>query len=379
MKFETLQYTSPTGWSAPKLPAMNSPRTLILVFGAPRFRDDPTPIRELLAAYPDAHVVGCSTSGEILNETLCDDSLTVGIAQFEHTDIASAIAPVRSSKDSRHAAELLAVQLNRPDLRGVLIFSDGLNVNGSELIAGLNNILPESVVVTGGLAGDGDRFERTWSLRNGEPRESMIVAAGLYGQRVRIGHGSRGGWDQLGPERRVTRAEGNILFELDNRPALELYKEYLGERASGLPATGLLFPLALRPDPQEERILVRTILGIDEDANSMTFAGDIPTGSLVRLMRANFDRLIEGSADSARQTRLTDPGGAPALSIAISCVGRRLVLGERTEEELEACFEVLPPGSGQVGFYSYGEISPFSTGRCDLHNQTMTLTTLSEG
>jgi len=378
MRFETLHYSREHGWSVDRLPEMNSLKTMVLVFGAPAYRDEPGPIEELLAAYPDSHVIGCSTSGEIVGESLHDDALTVAVAQFEHTDVASAVAPVRSVADSRAAGEALGHQLSRPNLRAVLVFSDGLRVNGSELVAGLNAALPESVVVTGGLAGDGDRFERTWSLRNGAPRESLIVAAGLYGQRVRVGHGSKGGWDHFGPERRVTRSEGNVLYEIDGRPALELYKEYLGERAEGLPATALLFPISLRRNAGDERVLVRTVLGVDEKANSMTFAGDIPEGAMVTLMRADFDRIIEASGDSALHARDTQGADAPTLCVAISCVGRRIVLGERAEEELEACMEILPPGSRQVGFYSYGEISPFATGRCDLHNQTMTLTTISE-
>jgi hypothetical protein len=196
---------------------------------------------------------------------------------------------------------------------------------------------------------------------------------------VRVGHGSKGGWDIFGPERLVTRAEGNVLYELDGRPALELYKSYLGDRAAGLPATGLLFPLSLRSGEEgDERRLVRTILAVDEAAQSLTFAGDIPTGSRVQLMRANFDRLVEGAASAAAMTALRGAAEGPVLSVAISCVGRRLVLGERTEEETEATLEALPPGAQQVGFYSYGELSPFAAGRCDLHNQTMTLTTLWE-
>src|SRR5262249_16881694 len=94
---------------------------------------------------------------------------------------------------------------------------------------------------------------------------------------------------------------------------------------------------------------------------------------------ANFDRLITGASDAALMTRKTGGTGESAkLGIAISCVGRRLVLGERTEEELEATAEVLPKHSVQVGFYSYGEISPYASGRCDLHNQTMTITVMGE-
>jgi hypothetical protein len=261
----------------------------------------------------------------------------------------------------------------------VLLFSDGLNVNGTELVRGLNSVLPSRVVVTGGLAGDGSRFQRTWVVHHGAPQANLVVAAGLYGESVSVGHGSKGGWDNFGPERLITRSQGNILFELDGRPALELYKEYLGELAEGLPATGLLFPLALRSDSSDEKNLVRTILAVDEATQSLTFAGDVPQGSLARLMRANFDRLIDGASEAAEMTGETDASGrGDTLAIAISCVGRRLVLGQRAEEEIEATLDVLPEGTRQIGFYSYGEIAPYMRGQCDLHNQTMTLTTISE-
>ncbi len=245
-------------------------------------------------------------------------------------------------------------------------------------MAGVNSVLPEKVVVTGGLAGDGDRFKRTWVLDGGQPKSGIVSALGLYGDRVRLGHGSKGGWEKFGPERVVTKSEGNVLHQLDGKPALALYKEYLGDRASGLPATALLFPLAVRKDAADEKSLVRTVLAVDEATQSMTFAGDIPEGSLAQLMKANFDRLIGGASDAALMAKTTGTTADTTLVLAISCVGRRLVLGGRIEEELEATLDVLPPGSKQVGFYSYGELSPYATGRCDLHNQTMTLTAITE-
>jgi len=213
-------------------------------------------------------------------------------------------------------------------------------------------------------------------IRGAQP--GFVTAVGCYGDNVRIGHGSKGGWDRFGPERRVTKSKGNILLELDGHPALQLYKEYLGDRAAGLPATGLLFPLALRADQSDSKSLVRTILAVNEDDQTLTFAGDIPEGSLAQLMKANFDRLVQGASEAATTTTLSSDGDACTLAIAISCVGRRLVLGERTEEETEATLEVLPKETQQIGFYSYGEISPYATGACDLHNQAMTLTALSK-
>jgi len=378
MKLETFCYEPMGGWSVAEFPALDSPQTLVLVFAAPEYMDRPHALAALRDAYPTSKLIGCSTAGEISGPFVNDASLSVALVQFEYSTVAVVSAEIKQVAASLAAGETLARQLNHEDLRAVFVLSDGLNVNGSELIKGLNSALPANVVVTGGLAADGDRFKRTWVIRNGLPETGVITAVGLYGDRLRITHGSRGGWDTFGPERRVTRSEGNILYELDGKPALELYKEYLGERASGLPATGLLFPLSIRQDAADARQLVRTILAVDEAKQSMIFAGDIPVGYMAQLMRANFDRLVSGASLAADQAARNTAACGPLLAVAISCVGRRLVLGERIEEETEITLEHLPAGARQVGFYSYGEISPYATGSCDLHNQTMTLTTFSE-
>ena len=143
MKLETFNYIS-AGWSIDMLPALDSEQTLVIMFGAPDL--DPGPIHEIVRAYPNSHIIGCSTAGEILGTTLSDDSLSVGVVQFEHAAIASTIAPVQSASESYAAGESLAQQLNKPTLRGVLVLSDGTGVNGSELVRGLNSVLPSSVV-----------------------------------------------------------------------------------------------------------------------------------------------------------------------------------------------------------------------------------------
>lgn len=378
MKLEIFQFDSKSGWSQDEFPAMDSDKTVVIVFGASEFLSAPAPIREIALAYPNSHLIGCSSSGEILGSKLSDGTLSVAVLQLDHGSVTSACTLVSAPDQSYEAGQKLARKLQDPSLRGVLVLSDGLAVNGSELARGLSSVLPESVAITGGLAGDGDRFERTWVIERGEPRSGAVSAVGLHGDRLRLGHGSKGGWDMFGPERTITRSEGSVLFELDGKPALDLYKEYLGDRASGLPATGLLFPLALRTNSLDGERIVRTILAVDEDAHSMTFAGDVPEGSRAQLMRANFDRLVEGASGAALMTKNGGDQCEETLAIAISCVGRRLVLGERTEEEIEATLDVLPANTKQIGFYSYGELSPLANGRCDLHNQTMTLTTISE-
>lgn len=378
MKLSTFSYDAGKRWSIDKFPALDSEQTLVIVFAAPEFIDDPSPLYELAAAYPTSRLIGCSSAGEIIGPMVNDASMSVAVLKFERSRIAVVSEEITESADSFHLGERLAARLADPDLSSVFILSDGLRVNGSDLVKGFSSTLPPHVIVTGGLAADSDRFQRTWVIRNGKPETGVVTATGFYGESLQITHGSRGGWDSFGPERRVTRSQGNVLYELDGRSALSLYKEYLGDLATGLPATGLLFPLSIRQEGTDSRELIRTVLAVDEAAQSMTFAGNVPKGYLAQLMRANFDRLLDGASMAAEQARDNMAIAGPMLTVAISCVGRRLVLGERVEEETELTLQNLPEDAQQIGFYSYGEISPGVSGLCDLHNQTMTLTTFSE-
>ena len=358
-------------WSQ-ALPLLDSATTLILAFAARSYEQDAALWQELQKTYPNSLIAGCSTAGEILGDMVYDDTISLAIVAFKNTPLKFAATPV-----GKEAGKVMAQQLNDPTLTAVLVLSDGLNINGSELVAGLLSELDSRVIVTGGLAGDGADFSRTWTLVNGQPQQGMVTAVGFYGDSIKVSFGSKGGWDLFGPERLVTKSTQNTVYELDNQPALRLYKEYLGELAVDLPASGLMFPLALKT-PDSEEPVVRTLLAINEADQSLIFAGDIPQGSTTQLMRANFDRLIDGAAQAAEQTNVANKVNNHYLSIAISCVGRKLILKERIDEEVEATLEVLPANTQQLGFYSYGELSPTGSLSCRLHNQTMTLTLMSE-
>jgi hypothetical protein len=279
--------------------------------------------------------------------------------------------------DSFAAGQRIARDLPRDGLVHVFVLSNGHAVNGTALVEGLASEMPRDVKISGGLAGDGESFGETLVLWD-EPIDRGVVAVGLYGERLSVTCGSLGGWDPFGPERLITRASGNVLYELDGQSALALYKRYLGEQAQGLPGTALLFPLRLRDDRSKMGV-VRTVLSIDEEQQSMTFAGDMPEGAYARLMMANFDRLVDGALGAAQVTLDPAQDAAPELAILISCVGRKMVLGQRIEEEVEAVRRVFGPETVLTGFYSYGEISPFTpSARCELHNQTMTITAIRE-
>jgi len=388
MKTEQRRWTQQCGWIPESSGPLAQSAQLVLVFGATTALRDSRLLESIRTFYPAAHIFGCSTAGEICGAQVSDDSLVATAIHFEHTQVRIADVRPDASADSQQAGEFLAQALphsigaggsgTEQKLAHVLVLSDGLSVNGSDLVRGLTKNLPVGVSVTGGLAGDGGRFSETMVFRGGVPEKGAVAAVGLYGSRLKVGFSALGGWDPFGPERLVTRAKGNVLFELDGRPALGLYKQYLGEHAKGLPATGLLFPLSVWTKPGETP-LVRTILAVDEQQQSMTFAGDVPQGAHARLTKANVERLIDGAICAARASR---PAGAvpPELAILISCVGRKLVLKQRVEEEVEGVRSILGEQAVLTGFYSYGEIAPFSLGeRSALHNQTMTITTFAEG
>lgn len=374
MQVEHRQWTSSTGWN--KESALQGAQLVIYFAG-----------REALAAldcyrtlsrdYRHAHIIGCSTGGEIFGSRVAENSIVAAAIQFEQTPLRTASTMVEDTAGSFTAGKYLAEQLIQTDLRYVLVLSDGTHVNGSELIRGLYSVLPASVTVTGGLAGDEADFKTTFVGLDATPISKKIAAIGLYGDALQVGAGSVGGWRPFGQTRTITRSAGNILYELDEKPALDLYKVYLGEDAAYLPGSALLYPFNIRPDANSEHDMVRTIVGIDEAKKAMIFAGDVPEGYMVRLMRGPADQLIAGAA---RAASMAHPHAAHAngLALLISCIGRKLLLDEATCGETKAIAELLHP-MPTIGFYSYGEIGPQeNTGACALHNQTMTITVLQE-
>lgn len=351
---------------------------LVLAFGTRSQLSTRGVANRLTEAFPGAVVCGCSTAGQFIGDELTDDAIGLTCVSFEQSTVSMAVQPLRSAPESHRAGVALGSELASDELRAVLIISDGTNCNGSALVDGLSTVIDEDVTIFGGLAADGSAFESTVVLANGEVGPGRVVAVGFSGDALDVRVGSEGGWELFGPERTITRSDEAVLHELDGEPALNLYSRYLGDRAADLPGSALLFPLAVRaPDADPSTAVVRTILGIDHADSTMTFAGNVPTGWKAQLMRASFDALIEGAEDAGLAVR-PDSVDGDLLCLGVSCVGRRLVLGQRTDDELDAVIGALPSEATFAGFYSYGELALGLSGRCELHNQTMTLTVLGE-
>jgi hypothetical protein len=331
--------------------------------------------------FPGAHLLGCSTGGQIRGSDVSDDEIAAVATRFDATRVKLVSRSVTDIAQSRACGEDIGLSLMADDLAGIFVLSDGLKVNGARLVAGVASVIGPDIPLTGGLAGDGAAFSETLVGADDIPQPGVVGAVGFYGTAVRIGHGSAGGWDPFGPQRRVTRSQDNILFALDGEPALDLYERYLdAEDIKGLPGTALLFPLIIQDPQRPVHQVVRTIVGINRNDRSLIFAGDVPQGWMARLMRGNFDRLAAGAAEAARQAdaRLGAHLTGDAVCVMVSCIGRRLLLGQRITAEVEAAVNELR-AKARLGFFSYGEISPHAeSGCCELHNQTMTVTALSE-
>lgn len=372
MKVQQSVWREGKGWA--EAPTTAFQPNLVFAFGAIDALANDSVYSEIRKIYPHADVVLASTAGEIHGDEVNDHTVSVTACNFEKTTIKLAQGNVSDCANSFECGRSITKHLQGPGLCHILVFSDGISVNGDDLVRGINTDLSKDVIVTGGLAADAGRFTKTLVGANAEPQSNRIVAIGFYGEKLKITHGSHGGWDLFGPVRVVTKAVDNVLYELDGENALEIYKRYLGPRASELPGSALLFPLCILGDNRESQ-LVRTILSVDDTAGTLRFAGNIPEGANVQFMMANFDRLVDGAAKAAEQSN--DP--SPELVIMVSCVGRKVVLDQRIEEEVESVCQYFGNKVAYTGFYSNGEISPqLGSTQCSLHNQTMTITTYHE-
>lgn len=377
MHLKQKHWNDSEGWTTVH-DGLQSSADLVLVFGPRAQMESSERFEEIAAAHPDASIVGGSTGGEIQNTQVLDGGFVAAAVEFETTDVRTACVQLEGEGNSRTAGGEIGTTLDDSSLAHVFLLSDGVCVNGSELVRGLTQSVSDHVTVTGGLAADGERFERTPLWHDGIQNTPSVVGIGFYGDQISVGHGSLGGWDPFGPQRRIRRSDGNVLYEFDNYSALDLYKRYLGPYADDLPASGLRFPLAIKV-PGVSHEVVRSVIGVNEDENSVTFAGNVPEGSYARLMKVNNERLIDGAVGAAQDSHDQISGAQVEFAIIVSCIGRKQILQQRVEEEVERVGKELRDGAALIGFYSYGEIAPArETTRCELHNQTMTITTFGE-
>lgn len=374
MQIETLIYTK-NQWETLNEIDSKEKVNLVTIFGDTEEFTNPKHYDYLKNRYPHAHILGCSSSGNVQGSEISQAKLVVTAVSFDLAKVVLKEIDFVENDDIEKISTNLASQFEKEGLKHIFLLADGLHLNGSKLIKGFNSTV--DIPITGGLAGDGDRFEQTWVIADDYPKQRRIAALGLYGDSLKIGSGCYGGWSEFGTFRTITKSKENILYEIDGEPALDFYKRYLGEYADELPNSGLRFPLSIK-EKENDPETIRTLLGINEEDKSITFAGDVPKGFTARLMKPNVELLIEGAGQAAEIANINNH--KTALGLVVSCVGRKIVMSDLVDEELEAVSEELGDNVQLTGFYSYGEIAPFENNikNCQLHNQTMTLTVIYE-
>jgi len=376
MTIETLYFDNENWNFENELVSDKNTINLVLVFGDTDVFENPAHYEYLKNLYPNADIVGSSSAGHVLGPEVSQRSIVASAIHFEKGSITLNTLDFKVDDDLEAIARNLVAPFSSENLQSIFIISDGLHMNGSALAKGVN-LEKENILISGGLAGDEARFKKTLVMANDIPKEQRVVAIAFYGKAFHVSGGAYGGWEEFGVERIVTKSESNVVYEIDNEPALALYKRYLGDEAKELPASGLRFPLNMKPS-KDAKTRVRTLLAIDEATQSITFAGDIPQGSYVKLMKTDINNIIDASEKAAQN--IVQNNKNTALALVVSCIGRKTVLGELVDEELEVIEDTLGKNVHLTGFYSYGELAPFSeeASNCELHNQTMTVTVIYE-
>jgi hypothetical protein len=365
----------------------NSPAVLVIAYCHSNWtRAEPT-LLALRAHLPAANMIAISTAGHFgATPDIYDEPVMLQLIGFDRGEIRLRSGTTTADGGAAALARELGGALNDDALRGLLAFTDGSHMDGAAFVEGIRDSVAAQVVMAGGMAGDGDRFADTWIWDGQQKIQSGAIAIGLYGA-ARMSSESGGGWASFGVDRDITSANGTMLNELDGQPALSLYREYLGDRAADLPASGMLFPLSVTSEHSSEPV-VRTILGIDETNGTIRLAGKVTVGSKARLMRANPNRLIEAAGEatararaavSQRAARSEQPAATQSgAAMIVNCVGRRVILRQRAEEEIDIALTQLGGDTALAGFYSYGEFGPSGLTNCALHNQTFTITVFGE-
>lgn len=356
--------------------SLDSTNTLITIFGSSEFKKNEMGFNELFEKFPQSIMTGCSTTGEIYKDELHDESISVAITKFEKTKLVQHYVQIDSLEKSFEGGSTLAKNFEQKGLKSLFVLSDGITVNGSALVKGFNSVFSRNIIVTGGMASDNGKFEETWILVDKRPTPHYVCAIGFYGDNIEVEYASEGGWNRFGLERVITSCdeETRTIYTLDNKPILELYKNYMGEHAKNLPNSGLQFPFLIIDEEGDSKI--RALFSADETNQSVSVYGDIKQGEKVIFLKGSPSYIISGAQKAAQNLKYESK--QPVLALTVSCMGRRAVLEDQTEDEIEVLTEVFTDNVSQVGFYSYGELSPQTSGKCGLLNQTMTLALIWE-
>jgi hypothetical protein len=353
---------------------------LLIVFCSDSY-DLPELLRGINEKSGGVPLIGCSTAGQIATGGPGDASVVV-TALGGPGFAATTAAVQQNDAESRRAAGAevagRVVELNGKPHRVVVVLSDALAGDQTEVLRGAYGVLGAGVPLVGGCAGDDFKMTATYQLHNDEVLTGAVVAASLVSD-APFGVGICHGWEKTGEPVLVTRSAGNTVYELDDRPALDVYlerqgaPEAVGMDASAFGEFGIMHPLGLERRSSEPA--VRFVAGADFEERSLTMIAEVPQGGLAWFMTGDKES-VQAATDEACQSALAGLGDRPPLAlIAFDCAARRGVLGDDGIVDEVSRIAAHAGGSPVSGFYSYGEIAR-TTGAARFHNQTLVVLAL---
>lgn len=347
----------------------------LLVVFASEAHDLPALARSACAQAPGAELIGCSTAGEIATDGPGDAGLVVVALGGEGFTV-STTAARGIAADARgtgaEAAACLGNVTGAPH-RVLLLLTDGLAGDQQEIVRGAYSVAGAGVPLVGGCAGDDLHMTATHQLHGGEVLQDAVVAAAI-GSDAPLGIGVRHGWRAVGEGMLVTASGDNRVFELDGRPALDVYCEALEvppdarADAEAFRRFALTHPLGMSRRASEEQ--ARFIAGADFDERSLVTIAEVPPGGVVWLMEGDDDSVLAATDAACADALAQLDGAAPQGLIVFDCIARRGVLGdEGIGREVERVAGHAG-GAPVAGFYTYGEIAR-TQGVAGFHNQTL--------
>ncbi len=258
-----------------------------------------------------------------------------------------------------------------------LVVSGGLAVDGDEIIAGIESACGIGTTIFGGLAADFLRMQRTYVFNNDKLCDYGLLALILDEEKISLSGMAVGGWKPMGMDRIITKSVGNVVYTIDNEPALDFVSRYAGLK--DLDTNNALnflissnFQLQLKRE--DKHPVMRTPMQANAEDRSIVFAGSLPEGSKVKLCLLPGFEVIEAALNEFNNYKKDQP--EPDALILFSCAGRQLTLGPYVSEEIDGIKNIW--NAPLAGFFCYGEIGRVVSGQHEFHNMTCSLATLME-
>ncbi|MFN6569743.1 FIST signal transduction protein [Dendronalium sp. ChiSLP03b] len=326
-------------------------------------------LQRIRDTFPGIELIGGTTNGEISSVLeFQQDSLTLMLFAADEVEIRAGIGR-GASKNPTLAAQVAIAQAKAKSIyqpQICLTFPDSLTSNGVLILEGLKQSLGEHIPIIGGMAADDYTFDKTYQFFQDEVLSDSVPVL-LFSGRLLFSHGVASGWTPISQRGRVTKVDGNVVYEIDGQRALDFYQHYLG--VEQFAANYAIHALAVFED--RDRFYMRAPNAYDRQSGSVTFFSDIPEQAVVQITDASRDDILLASEESLKNALADYSGVEPTAALLISCAARRRILGTLAREEYQLVKTRLPETLPCCGFYAYGEIAPLvSGGQTQFHNKT---------